>query len=500
MICGSDQLSVFEDVLGDIITMHSKVEKESFQLVSMSPEQQGRRLLVLFLKDLLADISGEVLENKSMQGRMVNMQPLEKWKKVLGYLFIASLDLGLLLYIVLFAMSQDKSRQIAWILSYVAWLVLEVVVVSSLVMLMSHFVVPSMMLSEIRATKAKMIDTIQEYQSKLLGVSTVHDVGVVEFNAAPFFFMSSRLALKFPGSIESEIIRDFKTDLPKRTYQRVKMTAMDMCRRRLRLTAIMLLLLSLERCFYDLICWAGIGFIILWHIVLLKKYSLLALIMYCTFCLAVGSYSYTHYKAAKILHQQARSSGVITLHAASKMSLESDFQGDADAKGRAIRDVVARFGRQRSGKILNPRFTRIMASLKESRLQQQNRAISRTNRGTHHGQRDDMSIKDASNMYTLSSSGSESSGDNSDGQLGLRAVLQRRKFLRDSTRDLEGGNNSSDVSRNINTDAKSDSEGNSDSRDSSDNSDSDNRGNTSSEKSNNSDSDYESDDSGYSSD
>jgi hypothetical protein len=313
-ISGTDDLSIFEDVLGDIITVSAIAEKEALLLATLSPEQQGRRLLVLFQKDLLTNISGagEIMEKKSMQGKMVDMKPLSKWKKVLAYMFIASLDLGLLLYILLFAINQDRSRQMAWILSYLVWLVLEVVVVSSLVMVMSEFVVPSLMLADVKLTKSKMMDAVYGYQSKLLGTSAKETAAVTDFNAAPYLYMACRLAAKFPHSLESEIIQDFRTNLPKRTYKRVKNTAMDMYRKQLRLTAVTLTLLSLERCIYDLVCWALIGFFMLWQAVIFNGNGRLAVVVYTSVCVVLGVLVYYFYRTA-CRHRTKSRVGIIAI-------------------------------------------------------------------------------------------------------------------------------------------------------------------------------------------
>jgi hypothetical protein len=432
MIRGGDQQSVFDDVLGEIVTTRGMAEKETLVMASLSPKQQGRRLLVLFQKDLLANVSGEINEKKSMQGKMVNMQPLAKWKKVLGYIFIASLDLGLLFYILLFAMNQDKSRQMAWIFSYAVWLILEVVVVSSMVLLMSHFAVPSMMLSEIKATKAKMIDTIQEYQFKLQG-HTFGEAGVTEFNAAPYLFVASRLAVKFPESIESEIIRDFSTSLPKRTFQPIKMTAMDIYRMRLRLTAVTLTLLSLERCFYDLVCWACIGFVIIWHIIFFKEYALLAGVMLCTLTVGVGVLYYTHH----ITNGTKRNSdtGVITIH--KKADGESTRDRDSQRSDRIMHDVVSSFRNYKARRKYNPRFARAMALLRKSPSYRQGTvenesALISFKRSSLSLNCDDINNdRDVGQPLIYDSSSTDSAGGGDELHEGLDSVLQRRQRTRE---------------------------------------------------------------------
>jgi hypothetical protein len=350
---GVDDLSVFEDVLGDIVMLQAAAEKESVHFASMTPEQQGRRLLVLFQKDFLANASGNIMEKKSTQGKMVSTQPVSLWKKVAAFLFIALMDLGLLFYILLFAINQDKSRQLAWIMSYVVWLVIEVVVVSTLVMALSEFVVPSLMISEVKATKAKMIDVVYRYQAKLLG-NTVHEVVATDFNVAPYLYLASRLAAKFPKSLESEIIRNFGTNLPKRTYHRIKNTAMDMYRKQIRITAVTLTLLSLERCLYDLLCWAAIGVFMLWQAVIFDGDVRLAVLIYFNVLAVMGVLFYCHYRTACRLRTKDRA-GVIHVN--------TSFKEVEDMNPNLMHRVIRRFSMTKS-KELNRKIDNVIRKLR----------------------------------------------------------------------------------------------------------------------------------------
>jgi hypothetical protein len=192
-----EKISVFQNVLRDIIAMHKNVEEESLKLVTLSHEEQGIRLLVLFQKDLLSGVTGEIAEKKSMQGKHMDLKPVSKGAKVCGFVFILLLDMALVFYIFLFAVNQDQSRQSAWVQSFLIWLALEIFLVSSLVMIMSEFVVPSLVFSEVKKIKAKMIETVYDYQSKVLNGDASDRVNSSDtpFNAAPYLFTSTRLAM-----------------------------------------------------------------------------------------------------------------------------------------------------------------------------------------------------------------------------------------------------------------------------------------------------------------
>ena len=381
-----EEKSIFHNLLRDIISMHVNVEKESVNFASMSSEEQGTRLLVLFQKDLLSGVTGEITEKKSMQGKKEERQPVSKWAKRSGFAFILLLDSVLLFYIFLFAVNQDQSRQTAWIQSFAIWLILEIFLVSSLVMVMSEFVVPSLMFAEVKKIKTKMIKTVLDYQSKVLDGDVENTGDTKAFNVAPYLFTSTQLAIKFPCTLESKIIQEFKTTLPKRTYQRSKNSSMNAYRGRLRLTAVtnsinMMFLFvisrllsvsftAVERCFYDLLGWVGIGYFVFFQAVLIQDNTLLAFFIYISFIIAVSTFLYYYYRSACILRTKKRA-GVISIktlyEAAAEQTVEVEVEAQVDASPAelVIQKIVQRFGEHRTSKY-NPRFSRIMASLKET--------------------------------------------------------------------------------------------------------------------------------------
>jgi hypothetical protein len=125
-------------------------------------------------------------------------------------------------------------------------------------------------------------------------------------------------------------------------------------------------LLSLERCFYDLVCWAGIGFAILWQIVLFQSYSLLVGIMVCTLLVALGIYSHTLYSSA-VNAPKASKPGVIAVR--KTFGAEETKGGDDDYDDMAaqliMHDVVARLGKQRRTNF-SPRYSRAMDALRKA--------------------------------------------------------------------------------------------------------------------------------------
>jgi hypothetical protein len=232
-----------------------------------------RRLLLLFMKDLATGVSGEALATKSERDCSVGsskaraMLEGESWKRQLvAWLFVILMNGGLLFYVYLFAMSQTHSRQSAWFRSFVMWLLFEVTVSSTGLVVLTHLLIPLYVLADVSRIKEKVLQDLLAFRKNCLGrdgdieegrggpeamsgpqderaINTVigfgaetkgtHDAnigsistkGTVEgaevtnkFNAAKYLFPSWRVASIVPELPESGVILQFNTPWPKRKF------------------------------------------------------------------------------------------------------------------------------------------------------------------------------------------------------------------------------------------------------------------------------------------
>ena len=433
--------TVFQRLFNDILAANIKAEEEYSKASSMPSVEQGIHLLLLFQKDLLSGLSGEIAEKKSELRKQKELKPVSKWLKLLGFLIILVLDLTLLFYIFLFAVNQTEERQSAWVQSFLIWLALEILLVSSFVMVMSEFVVPSLIYSEAKKIKNKMIDTVHKYQEKILndGSGSRYKLSEKEpFDAAPVLFISTRLANMIPEALESKIIKEFRTTIPKKSYQHDKeKSSMGAYRARLRITAIMnsvnLIFLfvigrfmsssvaAMERCVFDLLGWVGFGYFLFWQAILFRDNVLVAFVVYMALFLSVGEFVYYYHKSACRL-RITKKPGVISIKTIyeekkKKVSLESNDQ--ASAAQLILQNVVRKFQLNKKSKY-NPRFARIMKGLREAYGNKTSRSeLDSTN-------------KSVQISFQLSSSSDEDSGGESDASLELSRyvdAMQRKTPL-----------------------------------------------------------------------
>eukprot|EP01035_Chromulina_nebulosa_P068384 gene68384-93717_t len=129
----------------------------------------------------------------------------------------------MLFYVFLFALGQTKYRQDAWFRSFMIWISMEIFVVGTVIVLLTHVVLPSLIMPDIAKIKGKLVDSIRDYQKDLKNkiAEEKADAGENLFNSAAFFFASSKLAKFYMDLPVAKIISKFSTPWPRRSYQHV---------------------------------------------------------------------------------------------------------------------------------------------------------------------------------------------------------------------------------------------------------------------------------------
>jgi hypothetical protein len=220
------QTGVAQRVLTDLKSVHTNllVETRYDETHARSEKEKGKRLLFLFQRDLLPGVSGKILESKGQRDNIA-VQSVSWEAKAAGWAFIGLLNVGMLFYILLFALSQTVHRQGAWALSFLLWLVVEILFVSSAVVVFTHIFIPSLIMKDVNKIKLKLADSIRAFNKSVrtrrrLSTSDTITDDPESFNAASYLFVSSRLAQQWSDLREAQIIIQFRTPWPKQSYQR----------------------------------------------------------------------------------------------------------------------------------------------------------------------------------------------------------------------------------------------------------------------------------------
>jgi hypothetical protein len=206
-------------------------ESSYFNNPLVSDESKRKRLNFLFVKDLLDGVNGMILDHKDrLDNEMVGQVPL--WQKILASVFLCVSSLGMLYYVYLFAMNQSSSRQRGWFNSFQVWLFFEIFIISTGLVLVEHVLIPLWSMKEIQRVKEKIVAEILTFQKKLKkkqksekeileeSILGSGDCDPRSFNAAEFLYPSHRLAKLFPQYPESQLILQYKTLWPKKSFKR----------------------------------------------------------------------------------------------------------------------------------------------------------------------------------------------------------------------------------------------------------------------------------------
>jgi hypothetical protein len=201
-----------------------------------------RRLLFLFVQDLSNGLSGEMLSMKSQRDSTsasskirARLEGVSVMAKVIGWIFVGLMNLGMLFYVYLFAMSQTPSRQSAWFRSFLMWLTFDFFIASTWGVVLTHLLIPMYVLADISKLKEKVLSDLLMFRERYNvpqdveeGVGTnveadpVLRLQVKErdplFNAAKYLFVSWRVASLCRELPESQLILQFNTLWPKKKF------------------------------------------------------------------------------------------------------------------------------------------------------------------------------------------------------------------------------------------------------------------------------------------
>jgi hypothetical protein len=225
-----EEVNVKEAVLMDLKRIHDVVREEGIALKeAYAPKYEiGKKLLFLFQCDLLPGISGKILELKGSRDSS-KVKHVSFRAKVAAWAFLFLMDAGMLFYILLFALTQTGPRQNAWFQSFALWLVVEILLVSTAIVFITHILVPSLIMKDITQIKRRLMDNIRDFNDKVNAtgdkaalVTTSETAEGVSFNAANYLFVSTRLAREFPELKESKIILQFSTPWPRQSYLHIQ--------------------------------------------------------------------------------------------------------------------------------------------------------------------------------------------------------------------------------------------------------------------------------------
>jgi hypothetical protein len=229
----------------------------------------NKRLLYLFQRDLLPALKGEILSHKQARDHSTHLlsNGVIYRKKMVAWMFVILLNALMLFYVLLFAVQQTSQRQRSWAQSFAIWLMMEILMVSTISALVTHVLLPCLLMRDIAKVQHKVVENIVVFYRSLQEeenhkrkqaqeeMNAGNDLESIrenflhrnhyqheesrpciqaktsagdgrsdneqdksEFNAAKYLFVSYKVAHFFPSSKVAQIILSYKTPWPKQSY------------------------------------------------------------------------------------------------------------------------------------------------------------------------------------------------------------------------------------------------------------------------------------------
>lgn len=220
---GYETSSPEENLLTDLTNIMKTIlkEKQLFESSALTSFEKDRRLMLLFMRDLLPGINGKILESKENR-QSPDLITVSSTIKFISWIFLGLLNISLLFYIYLFALNQTITRQNAWFQSFLIWITFDILVASTVVVLMIHIFIPMIAMRDIFKLKSKLLTDVVTFKKNLTlneSKQLLNKENSKQFNAANYLFISNAIAKLNPTLSLSPLILQFSTPWPKRCYK-----------------------------------------------------------------------------------------------------------------------------------------------------------------------------------------------------------------------------------------------------------------------------------------
>ena len=207
-------------ILSELSNVRKRVQREAlyFGNPSITREDKNKRLVYLFIKDLMDSANGQILDAKDRRDNAPKRKAT-LFAKVCTWIFLSVAVAAMLLYIYLFAMRQTETRQKAWFYSFVVWLIFNVTLVCTGMVIIQHIVIPFMTMKDVMKIKRKVTHDIVSFKQNSKNYRSLLSVSDDGFNAARYLYPSVRLASLYPNLPESRLIEQYSTPWPKKSVK-----------------------------------------------------------------------------------------------------------------------------------------------------------------------------------------------------------------------------------------------------------------------------------------
>jgi hypothetical protein len=195
-----------------------QVERQRVEEVLIARQRQqdiNLQITRLFVKDLLPYTASIVLSAIHRHENEARVIPSIRSRrlKVLAWMYLMATNSMILLYIIIFALQQDRVLQISLLRTLFVSLSGDVLILSTLVIYFNHVYVPQLFLSETQYMTSSIKNMFDNSKS------VIYNSMERRFAANKYLFVSHWIALAHPSSKVSSIVLNYSTPWPRRSYK-----------------------------------------------------------------------------------------------------------------------------------------------------------------------------------------------------------------------------------------------------------------------------------------
>jgi chromate transport protein ChrA len=215
---GATSYSLPKYVQSQLLRDLKHVEQQRAEEILVSKQHQKNidlQITRLFVKDLLPYTASVVLsavhrhENESRVISTIR----SRWWKVVSWGYLFATNCMILVYMMIYALQQDRLFQVSWLRTLFVSLSGDVLILSTLVIYFNHVYVPQLFLSDAQSMTSGIKSMFDD------GKNVIYDT-MEQFAANKYLFVSHWLASAHPSSKVSSIVLNYSTPWPRRSYKR----------------------------------------------------------------------------------------------------------------------------------------------------------------------------------------------------------------------------------------------------------------------------------------
>lgn len=238
-----NSMNFTQRVVSNVKCFIKQVAVEQKLMTTKTVLQQKLRLLFLFQYDLLPPLSKRILESKYMRDNP-NRRAISEFTKLLIVVLLLAINIAILSAILAWSYQNDYTNnsetnnsndlQRLLIECFIAWMVLEPLVISIFNVILIHILLPLTIISDIRKIRQVISKTILNYRAAerkrnkdnlmkngLTAITSANtdNVSRNDDDMAKIFFFSKQIADCYPSFMESKIILSYSSDITARKRQ-----------------------------------------------------------------------------------------------------------------------------------------------------------------------------------------------------------------------------------------------------------------------------------------